>query len=225
MQNVKELLQSCQSISGMTIKELYNLLNFKCANYGTNKGWVGQLLEAYLGVTSGNLPIADFPHLGIELKTIPINLKNLTPVESTYICTASFNNTRISWEQSVVKKKLSKVLWFPIESSVNLDIMDRRIGTAFLWEPNKYQEKILTRDWYELTEKIQLGNIELLSAKYGQYLQIRPKAADCKHNLINYLTKEGEIIKTVNRGFYLRASFTKTILQEQFGIKKKLGDL
>jgi DNA mismatch repair protein MutH len=220
MQNVKELLQSCQSISGMTIKELSNALNFKSSNFFRNKGWVGQLIESYLGVTSGNLPIADFPHLGIELKTIPINLKYLTPVESTYICTAPLNRVRVCWEESVVKKKLSKILWIPIESSVHLDLIDRRIGDAFLWEPNKQQERILARDWQELTEAIETGHLENLSAKYGQYLQIRPKAADCKHKLIKYVTNESEVIKTVNRGFYLRARFTKIILREAFGIKK-----
>jgi DNA mismatch repair protein MutH len=56
----------------------------------------------------------------------------------------------------------------------------------------------------------------MLSAKYGQYLQIRPKAANCRNNLVDYLTNEGEIVKTVNRGFYLRANFTKKIFFESF---------
>jgi len=217
MQNVKELLNLCQNIAGITIKELADLINVPCPqSLNTNKGWIGQLLEQYLGATGGNLPIADFPELGIELKTVPINPKTLCPLESTYICTASLYASRISWEQSVVKLKLSKVLWIPIESSLNLSLADRRIGKACLWQPNKQQAIILEKDWRELTEMLQLGNIKMLSAKYGQYLQIRPKAANCRNNLVDYLTNEGEIVKTVNRGFYLRANFTKKIFFESF---------
>lgn len=219
MQNVKELLNLCQNIAGITIKELADLINVPCPqSLNKNKGWIGQLLEQYLGATGGNLPIADFPELGIELKTVPINPKTLCPLESTYICTASLYASRISWEQSVVKLKLSKVLWIPIESSLNLSLADRRIGKAFLWQPNEQQAIILEKDWRELTEMLQLGNIKMLSAKYGQYLQIRPKAANCRNNLVDYLTNEGEIVKTVNRGFYLRANFTKKILFESFNI-------
>ncbi len=217
MQNVKELLAKCQNIAGMTLTEVSRLLNTTCPkSLNHNKGWIGQLLEKYLGATGYNLPIADFPELGIELKTIPINPQTLSPLESTYICTAPLNTPSISWEQSVVKLKLSKILWVPIEWSANLSLPDRRIGKSFLWQPSQQQAIILENDWQELTEMIQLGNIQLLSARYGRYLQIRPKAATCKNSLVNYLTSCGEIIKTVNRGFYLRASFTKKIFIENF---------
>ncbi len=219
MQNIKELLDLCQNIAGMTIAELSGSLKMSCPqSLNNNKGWLGQLLEQYLGATSGNLPIADFPNLGIELKTIPINPKTLCPIESTYICMAPLNQPNISWEQSVVKLKLSKVLWVPIESLPNLNLANRRVGKSFLWQPSQQQAIILQNDWQELTEMLQLGNIQLLSAKYGRYLQIRPKAANCKSNLVEYITREGECIKTVNRGFYLRTSFTKQILTENFFI-------
>lgn len=217
MQNVKELLALCQNIAGMTIAELASLLNIPCpASLNHNKGWIGQLLEQYLGATGRNLPIADFPNLGIELKTIPINPKTLCPIESTFVCTSQLNTPSVSWEQSIVRLKLSRVLWVPIESLPNLNLTNRRIGKSFLWQPSKQQAIILKNDWQELTEMLQLGNIQLLSAKYGRYLQIRPKAADCKNNLVDYTTIDGESIQTVNRGFYLRSSFTKKILAENF---------
>ena len=215
MQNVKELLELCQNISGMTIAELASLLKITCPkSLNHNKGWIGQLLEQYLGATGYNLPITDFPKLGIELKTIPINPKTLSPLESTFVCTAPLNAPSTTWEQSIVKLKLSKVLWVPIESLPNLSLGNRRIGKSFLWQPSQQQAIILQNDWQELTEMLQLGNIQLLSAKYGRYLQIRPKAANCKTNLVNYLTIDGDTIQTVNRGFYLRSSFTKKILAE-----------
>jgi len=217
MKNAKELLELCDKIAGINISELAHFLKITPPkSLNNNKGWIGQLLEQYLGATGRNLPIADFPHLGIELKTIPINLKNLHPLESTFICTATFKQPAMNWEQSIVKLKLSKVLWLPIESSPKIDLINRRIGKAFLWQPNTNEAAILKQDWQELTEIIQLGHINLLSAKYGRYLQIRPKAANCKHNLAKYITNDRETIQTVTRGFYLRTSFTKNILANYF---------
>jgi len=217
MKTTKELLNLCDQIAGITILELANSLKITPPrSLNNNKGWIGQLLEQHLGASGGNLPIVDFPNLGIELKTIPINPRTLQPLESTFICTAPFNQPGIGWEQSIVKLKLSNVLWVPIESVNNLDLINRRIGKAFLWQPNHDQLTILQQDWQELTEMLQFGNIQLLSAKYGQYLQIRPKAANCKDNLANYITSNGESIKTVPRGFYFRTSFTKSILSNFF---------
>lgn len=213
----KQLLIKCNNIAGITIEELAKLLNIMPpSSLNNHKGWIGQLLELYLNATGGNLPTTDFPHLGIELKTIPINPKTLQPLESTFVCSARFNQPVTSWEQSLVKLKLSNVLWIPIESTSQLSLIKRRIGIAFLWQPTINQIQILQQDWQELTEMLQLGKINLLSAKYGQYLQIRPKAANCKNNLANYITNDGIAIKTVQRGFYLRAKFTKTILANYF---------
>ncbi len=217
MKTTKELLSLCNQIAGITILELANSLKITPPkSLNTNKGWIGQLLEEYLGASGGNLPITDFPDLGIELKTIPINPITKQPLESTFVCTAPFNQPTTNWEQSIVKLKLSNVLWLPIESLPKIDLINRRIGKAFLWQPNTYQKTILQQDWQELTEMLQTGNVNLLSAKYGRYLQIRPKAANCKDNLANYTTIDLESIKTVTRGFYLRASFTKNILANYF---------
>lgn len=217
MQSIKKLLKLCDEVSGMTILELANLLQIAVpTSLIHNKGWIGQLLEIYLGAKSGNLPITDFPEIGIELKTIPVNSKTLLPLESTFICMAPLQKPNISWEMSVVKLKLSNVLWIPIECDKQIHFTKRRIGKAFLWRPSQKELQILQQDWQELTELMTLGEIQLLSAKYGRYLQIRPKAINCNKNLSNYITIEGTTIKTVNRGFYLRSSFTKTILANYF---------
>ena len=46
----------------------------------------------------------------------------------------------------------------------------------------------------------------------GEYLQIRPKAANGKV-LCSCFDAEGNKVKTLPRGFYLRSTFTKTILK------------
>lgn len=212
---IEELLFRCQNIAGKTISDL-------ALEVGVNtpkdlkivKGWLGELLEICLGANAKNLPVPDFQNLGIELKTIPLS-KNLTPAESTYVCTAPLDGIENDWESSRVRKKLKHVLWVPIESDKSIPFLNRRIATPFLWELTKEQEAILQRDWEELTSMLITGQVETLGANFGTYLQIRPKAANSKI-LVNTIDENGFPIKIVPKGFYLRSCFTKEILSKTF---------
>ena len=64
-------------------------------------------------------------------------------------------------------------------------------------------------------EMIALGQIENITAKHGQYLQLRPKAAN-GDALTEAIGNNGQIIYTRPRGFYLRKEFTNKILQDFF---------
>jgi DNA mismatch repair protein MutH len=62
---------------------------------------------------------------------------------------------------------------------------------------------------------IALGQIENITARHGQYLQLRPKAAN-GDVLTEATGKNGQVIRTRPRGFYLRKEFTEKILQAFF---------
>ena len=168
---------------------------------------------AYATIDKKNLPEPDFQHIGVELKTIPVNDLGL-PRESTYVCIVSMlpENNRC-WEQSLVKRKLSRVLWLPLEAGTDIPLSMRRIGSAILWSPDAEQEQTLRRDWEELTDLILMGQLEQITASYGKYLQIRPKAQDGK-SLQAGIGADGEMIQTLPRGFYLRTEFTGKILSQ-----------
>lgn len=212
---ITELASRYNALAGKKIAELAKQhgLTIPSSLHHT-KGWVGQLIELTLGTTAGNKSMPDFPKLGIELKTLPLN-KALQPSESTYVCTAPLRSIAITWEESPVYNKLRHVLWVPVEGTSTKPLSERCIGTPFLWQPSKEQLAILQQDWEELMEHLQLGGIANLSAKHGKYLQIRPKAAN-SNVLIDVINNDGIAVKTVPKGFYLRTVFTKIILQEQF---------
>ena len=206
-----ELLESASRISGKTLQHIANQQGIETPdNQLHHKGWVGQLLELSLGATASSLPEPDFQHIGVELKTLPLN-KNGTPKESTYVCAINLTRTESQWEKSLVKRKLSRVLWLPIEADPDIPLAARRIGSAILWSPDEEQEATLRRDWEELMDMIATGELEQITAHQGQYLQVRPKAANTKA-LRNGINDEGEEILTLPRGFYLRTSFTRQIL-------------
>ena len=136
-----------------------------------------------------------------------------TPKESTYVCTINLTRIESQWEKSLVKRKLSRVLWLPIEADPDMPLAARRIGSAILWSPDKKQEATLRRDWEELMDMIATGALEQITAHQGQYLQVRPKAANAKA-LCKGFDNEGDEVLTLPRGFYLRPALTNQILNQ-----------
>lgn len=213
------LLSRAHNLAGLTIQALA-LWHHQTIPPSLHqaKGFVGQLIEHALGVVESNLPEPDFPNLGIELKTIPIDNNGL-PRESTYICTAPLNAPPEVWKTSRVRAKLARVLWVPIESTPTIPLEKRRIGTPLLWSPSPIVETILKNDWLELSSMIHFGEIEKISAHLGTYLQIRPKAAHSRI-LSQTLNESGEEIVANPKGFYLRTILTRKILEENYCLER-----
>ncbi|MEC8228239.1 MAG: DNA mismatch repair endonuclease MutH [Pseudomonadota bacterium] len=204
-------------IAGLSLGELAHLANIAIPdNFKRQKGWTGQLIELWLGATAGSKPTQDFPELGIELKTLPIDANGM-PLETTYVCYAPLIPApMMDWQRSNVRNKLQCVLWVPVEGQRDIPVAQRRIATPFIWQPSEQQDQQLQRDWELLTEMIALGQVESITARHGDFMQLRPKAASGKV-LADALGPEGQRIKTRPRGFYLRKEFTQGILQQHFG--------
>lgn len=214
--NLDHLVSRAISLAGLTLGELAQQIGVRVpVNFQKDKGWTGQLIELILGANGGSRAEQDFPDIGVELKTIPID-RHGRPLETTYVCYAHLTQIAgIEWQQSSVRNKLNCVLWVPVEGEREISPADRRVGTAILWQPTESQSQQLQQDWEELMDMIALGEVEKITAKHGQALQLRPKAADGKA-LTDAIGAKGTLIQTRPRGFYLRKSFTQQILAEAF---------
>ena len=214
--SIDELLERAESIAGLSFTELAGMAGVELpSNFKHHKGWTGQLIEVLLGSYAGSKPQQDFPDLGVELKTIPIDAYG-KPLETTYVCYAPLINVAgIEWTNSNVKNKLSCVLWMPVEGSRDILPHDRRVAMPVLWQPSEEQKAVLEQDWTELQDMICLGQVEKINASIGQALQIRPKAADGS-SLTEAIGANGEVIQTRPRGYYLRKEFTHEILKNYF---------
>lgn len=181
-----------------------------------HKGWVGELLERALGASAGSRAAPDFEHLGIELKTVPVDAGG-RPYESTFVCSIPLSEIgEVEWEASRVRRKLSLVLWVPVEGDRRIAPGDRRIGSPYLWQPTLADLGALRFDWEELAGRIGRGELEDISGHLGRVLQIRPKARDSRARARG-LDADGARTLALPRGFYLRASFTRAILARHFG--------
>jgi DNA mismatch repair protein MutH len=208
------VLARANALAGRTLAELAGELRWPVPPEPKRaKGWAGELVERALGASAGPRPLPDFPELGIELKTIPLNRLG-RPQESTFVCLVSLtDNLAETWETSLVHRKLSRVLWVPIDSEPGAPIGDRRIGKPRLWTPSPEQEKVLQADYEEIMDMICLGELDLLSSRLGTYLQVRPKAMDGRDKT-RASAADGSLAWTLPRGFYLRAAFTEQILKQ-----------
>ena len=212
-----ELLARALELAGSTLAELGERLGLAVpSDLLRAKGWFGQALEACLGATARSRAAPDFETLGVELKTLPVGRKGV-PCESTFVCTIDLSRIGdVDWPASLVRKKLSRVLWVPVEGAREIPVPARRIGTALLWSPSTADEEALRFDWEELAGMIGRGDVENITGHLGRYLQVRPKAANSRSRRKG-VDGDGATFAALPRGFYLRATFTAMILAERFG--------
>ena len=214
----QELITRAQALAGLSLGEIASQAGIAIPKDLTrNKGWIGLLLEHVLGASAGSRPEPDFPHLGIELKSLPIN-EQAKPLETTFVSVAPLTGlVGITWQSSYVRKKLAKVLWVPVITPKDAPISERLVGTPFLWSPSPDEEALIAQDWQELTDMIVLGQVENIHGKHGQVLQLRPKAANSKAKTQAF-NHQGEPFMTLPRGFYLKINFTQALLHRYLHI-------
>lgn len=211
----EELGNSLNKIEGKSLSELAKIANLPLPISPLHgKGFTGELMERMLGASASNLPIPDFPELGLELKTLPVS-NELEPLESTFLCHAPLSNVRnLTFENSALYSKIKRVLFIVINAQRDQDFSQRKVLGYFYFSPNEEQLNQLKSDFNELYELVKTGNVEKINARMGHIIQMRPKGANGKA-LTECIGPDGNMIKTRPRGFYMRRSFTKMILKAQ----------
>ncbi|MFO0758618.1 MAG: DNA mismatch repair endonuclease MutH [Byssovorax sp.] len=208
----RELCERARAIAGRSLGDLAAAIGLSLEGEGARtKGKQGELLERVLGATSGSRAEPDFPGLGVELKTIPVDEAG-RPRESTFVCALSLGSAdRAAWASSVARAKLSCVLWVPIVGRPGVPVAERRIGQSSIWRPTREQAAVLADDFDAIVGLIGAGHVEALTARLGRFLQARPKAAHGGARTWAY-GADGARFEALPRGLYLRARFTGAIL-------------
>lgn len=173
------------------------------------KGFVGQLVERALGADPQARERPDFPDLGVELKTIPVDGQG-RPCASTFVCSIAMAKADAAeWEEATLHKRLACVLFMPVHTPSNAALGARVLGRAKLWTPSPETQVQLRADWEDLIGAIGAGRGDTLTAREGHYVQVRPKAA---HARVRTLGPSPDGVQSMlPLGFYLRPSFTRAI--------------
>jgi DNA mismatch repair protein MutH len=213
--DLAELETRALALAGRTLDDLAaeHALAFAGRAGAQTKGKTGELIEQVLGASGGSAAVHDFPGLGVELKTIPVD-EQLRPRESTYVCTLALAEAdRTEWETSWVRAKLAHVLWVPVVTAREGERETGRVGEPRFWRPSPEQLAILAADFDEIMGTIALGGIEHLTARTGRWLQVRPKGASARDRTWS-VAAEDSWVATVPRGFYLRTRLTGALLRD-----------
>jgi len=210
-----ELRERMGRLAGRTLGEIAGALRLAVpADLKRSKGWVGQLLERALGATAASRAEPDFPALGIELKSLPIDRRG-HPRESTFVASLDLAEPDQRWEVSPVRKKLARVAWVIVEADDAIPLGERRCGGALVWSPTPEEEALLRRDYEEIVELIAEGFMERVTGHRGVSLQLRPKGRNAADRRAA-LDEDGGATMAAPRAFYLRTSFTESILRRHF---------
>jgi DNA mismatch repair protein MutH len=217
--DLQSLLERARAFEGRSVADLAALARAGAPSGGrSTKGKVGELLERVLGATGGSGErVVDFPGLGLELKSIPITAEGRA-LESTFVCAVRVDED-VDFDASWVRKKLARVLFVPIVGERRSPLPSRRVGAAVLWEPSSEQLAELRADYDDIMGLIGIGRVEDVSGHLGKWLQLRPKARDGSPRAVAF-GREGERIRTVPRGFYLRPKLTEALLKDPLAMPR-----
>ena len=215
-----ELVARAAALAGLRLAELAARFDVPVPlDLRRAKGFVGSLVERALGASAGSRALPDFPELGIELKTLPVDRAG-SPVESTFVCTIPLTEIgEVEWADSRVRRKLDTVLWVPVEGERQIPVGERHLGQALLYRLTAEDEAVLRADWEELAGVIGRGHVESLTGHLGRFLQIRPKAAHSRARRVGF-DADGAPFAALPKGFYLRPSFTRELLARHFALPR-----
>lgn len=216
----RELLARAHALAGRSLGSIAGALGAEIPAAALHaKGKLGTLLEAALGARPAAGKSHDFPDLGIELKTIPVDERGV-PRESTYVAALRLADAdELEWASSWVRAKLSRVLFVPLETASGAPWHERLVGAPVLWSPTAEQEAILRADFDDAVGLVAIGRVEELTAHMGRWLQVRPKARDGRARTRAY-GRDGEWLEANPRGFYLRPHFTGALLLDPAAVPR-----
>ena len=101
-----------------------------------------------------------------------------------------------------------------MEGERTIPLAARRVGAPLLWSPDEDEERQLRMDWEELMDLIVLGEVERITARHGEVLQLRPKAANSKA-LTEAIGAAGDNPHAAAR-FLSEKNFTAALLARHF---------
>ena len=142
----------------------------------TNKGIVGQLLEATTGRGPNSNPNPDIQGLNVELKVLPVRKigDTIKPKERSKIKSINYSQiTNESWGSSPIKSKMELILFLVYEQPTGLSYRDWKnfvFKNVLLFDLKSEREDIIMRDWRRIKKTVAENKAHLLSESNSNIL-------------------------------------------------------
>ncbi len=198
-----EIFLILNSIYGYSLEILLNFTNYKlCKNFYKDKGWVGKFIEYFLLNKFTNTNSCDSLLLNLEIKTLSIDLFNNINNDTFLMSYKLVNFFKLINKDSILIKKIQKILWIPIIGNNNIKFFKRVIGKCFLSILNNKDILIILNQLNNINNIIlhEFYNIKV-SIIYTYFLKFQ------------FLNKKKNINKCYIK-IYFRKSFLKKIINK-----------
>jgi DNA mismatch repair endonuclease MutH len=211
----KHLLEKAHELKGKLISDLIKGNHLQ----DIGKGAIGNIIERDgFGVANNNDARPDFPHLGIELKVLPLKKNTdgkLSVKERTKICSINYQELiDETWVDSHARGKLQKILFvFYVHDASNL--LNCQIVDHFLFELEHSEEPLIRSDWKRTQERVREGFAHELSESENVILAAsRSGAGKLPPHQWPRQPNARYAERARQRAFSLKPSFTRTIWHE-----------
>ena len=136
------------------------------------KGVLGRVVEQYYGIPRNNSPEPDFPRAKVELKVVPLEIKNdefgiKEPTSISLINYMTLVDER--WDEASVRKKLNSILFVFFEF-VEKSPLDSRVKDVVLWHPTVVDNALFEIDWLKTWQMVYDGEAHHLSETIAEVL-------------------------------------------------------
>lgn len=217
---LEELDRHAATLAGATAQELAAAVGQEAYNASPKapgKTGVGHLVEWYFGKPPNPSDEPDIPELGIEIKSIPLEVrgrgkKDLGPKEPTSLTMIDFRKLAAEdWPASSVHRKLAHILWVPYIHDFD-DKRAHRFLAPFRWRPDPEDLPQMERDYGIVREVVLAGRAETLSETLSVVLAARRKGVSDGTRKQPF-----SAVPAPSRAWALKTSYTSTLLRRQMG--------
>ena len=214
---------------GKTIGEISRNLGLS-SHLHFKKGASGLIIENLLGLKNNGSPLADLEKLKVEIKVLPIQLKNLRVKEPTQIKMINFLEVaKETWENAKIRDKIETIFWVVYgvpknnETKKN-DSQDKYILLDwFIDNPNIEKQEVFKKDWELIQSYIIQGKGDKLSCSMGVYIEPKTKGKNSK-DLTDAPNGNGGLIKVRRRAFYFKKNYTNNNIVTEIDLSSLTKD-
>ena len=206
--NLSNIILKCNTIMYKSLKEvLFYTNDINCSKL--SKGYVGYIVEKFFHSSFSNKPICDIPNLGIEIKTIPLNLNNDLS-NNVFICSFNPNLISLNFVESTLYHKTKNILFVPYYN-YEKNILKYKFLKPFFYKMDDYDKLIIEKDWKNIVSSFYNG--EFNRAKYvGKYIKFISHAKS-KIDLVTFFDFFGDKKNTSRMSFYFNKIFIKHLIK------------
>jgi len=177
----------------------------------------GSLVERALGASAGSRAVLTSP--SFDRAEDAAGRSHGRAVESTFVCTIPLTEIgQVEWADSRVKRKLTTVLWVPVEGEREIPVGQRRMGRRCC-TPHRRRRSAAARDWEELAGFLAVGTSSLDRPR-GAFCD-QAEAAHSRARRVGF-DADGRRLRRCPRAS-TAPSFTRALLQRHFACRAKLG--